>query len=116
MAKTVTVTTTVTLSGDGFGGSPFFNESLQNVSGNPPGSAILSTGFQSIAIPATAVGVAIVPPIGNTVTMTLKGVSGDTGLPIATGVSTRYMFPLGQSTFGITLGAGGPITVELIWL
>lgn len=115
MAKTVTTTITVTLSGDGFGGSPLFNQSVTNISGVAPGSAILSTGFQTIAIPATAVGVVIVPPPGNTVSMTLKGISGDTGTTLDPGLPTAYKFPIGLGAFGIALGVGGPITVQLIW-
>ena len=114
MAKTVTTTTQVTLSGDGFGGAPLFAESIPNTAGNAPGAAILAPGFNSIAVPATALGVVIVPPPGSVVTLTLKGVTGDTGIPIDPGNSTRLKWTAGQvANLGITAGAG--VTVGLIW-
>lgn len=115
MSKTVTTNTTVTLSGDGFGGAPLFSESVQNLSGNSPGSAALVTGFNSIAVPATALGVTIVPPPGSAVTLTLKGITGDTGIPIDPANSTRLKWTAGQvATLGIAAGAN--VTVALVWM
>ena len=116
MSKTVTTTTTVTLSGDGFGGSPLFTESIQNLSGNAPGSVALSNGFTSISAlaPASSLGVVIVPPPGNTVALTLKGVTGDTGIAIDPAHSTRLNWTnVVLPPFGIT--SVGGVTLELIW-
>lgn len=114
MAKTVTTVTTVSLAGDNFGGAPLFSESVQNLSGNAPGSAALTTGFNSIAVPATALGVTIVPPPSSTVALTLKGITGDTGVPIDPANSTRLKWTAGQvATLGITAGAA--VTVALVW-
>lgn len=114
MAKTVTTVTSVSLSGDGFGGAPFFSESVDNTSGNAPGSIALAAGFNSIPVPATSIGVVIVPPPGSVVTLTLKGVTGDTGVGIAAAASSHLAWTAGQmANLGIT--ASAPVTVELIW-
>lgn len=114
MAKTVVTSTTVSLSGDGWGGAPLFSESVSNLSGSTPDSVLLAGGFNSIPVPATALGVTIVPPPGSVVTLTLKGITGDTGIPIDPINSTRLKFIAGQNaTFGIT--ASAPVTVGLIW-
>jgi hypothetical protein len=115
VAKTVTSTQTVTLSGDGWGGSPLFNESIQNISGNPPSSWQLSTGFNQFPVPATALGVVIVPPTGNAVSLTLKGANPDTGTPIAPASSHRITWTAGQvSLLGMAVGSN--VTLYLIWL
>lgn len=115
MAKTVTTITQQVLSGDGFGGSPLFDESIVNTAGLAPSSVALATGFNSIPVPAAALGVLIVPPPGSTTALTLKGVTGDTGIPIDPGNSTRLKWTAAQvATLGITAGAG--VTVSLLWL
>ena len=42
--------------------------------------ANLSSGNNTITIPTNAKAVTIIPPTGNTVALTLKGVAGDTGV------------------------------------
>jgi hypothetical protein len=115
MAITTTTTSTQTVSGNSYlGQAPLFSEIISNTSGNIPGSFVLANGFNSISIPATAVGVIIVPPSGSSVTKTLKGVTGDTGIPIDPANSTRLKFTAGQnSAFGIT--ANGAETIGLLW-
>jgi len=44
--------------------------------------ANLSSGANTITIPTSAKAVTIIPPSGNTVLMTLKGVAGDTGVQL----------------------------------
>lgn len=117
MAKTVTTTTTISISGDNFVGAtsgPLFSETVTNTTGNVPGSFTLAAGFNSIPIPASAVGVIIVPPPGSAITKTLKGITGDTGIPIDPANSTRLKFTAGQNaTFGIT--SSGIEVLGLLW-
>lgn len=53
---------------------------VQAISLNSGANTINSTNCPAIA---TAAGVFIMPPPGNGTTLTLKGVTGDTGIPIA---------------------------------
>src|SRR5271165_1777164 len=92
MSKTVTTTVAVTLSGDGFAGAPFYTAAIVNTGGAPPGSFVLTVGFNTIPVPAAALGVTIVPPVGSVNVKTLKGVTGDTGFQLAQSGSTLLPF------------------------
>lgn len=72
----------------------------------------LVSGANTVTAPTGAVGVTIIPPAGNTVTLTLKGVTGDTGIALAVASPTSLGIS-GVSTFVIT--TNGPVTVRLIW-
>lgn len=72
----------------------------------------LASGANTITAPTGAAGCTIIPPAGNTTTMTLKGVSGDTGIALAL-TSPTSLGLSGVSTFVIT--TNGPVTVRLIW-
>lgn len=75
----------------------------------------LSAGANTITVPSsTAIGVIIVPVAGNTVSLTLKGVTGDTGVPLHLTNPTVYSFPAGTTNFVITAGTGGT-SAELNW-
>lgn len=77
----------------------------------------LSSGFNVIAIPtggSSPVGATVVPPVGNTQTMTLKGVTGDTGIGMHLTNPSVITLATTTTTFGIT--AGGTITgLRVIW-
>lgn len=73
----------------------------------------LSAGANTITVPTGATGVTIIPPTGNVVTLTLKGISGDTGIPLALASPTSIGLASGSSSFVLT--AGGTVTVRLIW-
>lgn len=73
----------------------------------------LASGFNSIAVPTGAVAVTIIPPAGNTVTLTLKGITGDTGVPLHLTDPTSVGLATGSTTIGIT--TSGTVTVRLIW-
>lgn len=76
----------------------------------------LTSGFNSIAVPGagTTVGVTIVPPVGNTTSITLKGVTGDTGLALHLTDPTSLALAASQTAIGLTVGAD--ITgVRFIW-
>lgn len=116
MSKTLTVTTTVTLSGDGWGGSPLFTESLQNTAAGLPDIVNLINGNTTVTVPATALGVLLVPPPTSTVTKTLKGIAGDTGVPLAPASSSRVMFSAAGAVASIVINANGTESIEAIWL
>ena len=86
--------------------------SLQvNATPNPtsPGSTQLtnmSTGFNIIAVPPGSTRVSIFKPAGNTVQMTLKGITGDTGLLLGLADFDSFSLPVGATTLGITCAAG----------
>lgn len=116
MAKTATTSLSYSLSGDNFGGSgPLYSLSVSNLSGTPPGSFTLANGFNSIPIPAAALGVVIVPPPGSAVTKTIKGVTGDTGMPIDPANPTLLRFTAAQNA-NLGLTANGAETITLLWV
>lgn len=77
----------------------------------------LSAGANTITVPtggATAVGVTIVPPAGNTSLITLKGIAGDTGVPLHKTDPTSIALDATCATF--VLNAAAPITgVRFFW-
>ena len=72
----------------------------------------LANGFNAIAVPTWAVGVIILPNVTNAVPMTLKGVTGDTGLPLSlTSPSLLSFGAITPANIGLTSsGAGATIT------
>lgn len=73
----------------------------------------LANGFNSIAVPTGSKSVTIIPPSGNTTTLTLKGVTGDTGIGLHLTDPTSIGLATGQATVGIT--TNGAVTVRLVW-
>jgi hypothetical protein len=77
----------------------------------------LSSGANTITVPtggATTVCCTIVPPVGNTTAITLKGVTGDTGIRIHNTDPTAVAIDSSVTTFILT--AGGTITgCRLFW-
>ena len=63
---------------------------------------------------ATSGGVFIVPPTGNTNTITLKGVSDDQGIPLNKTAPTFVCLPTTPVAFGIA--TGGLIAFKLVWV
>jgi hypothetical protein len=59
-------------------------------------------------------GVFIVPPTGNTSTITLKGVTGDTGVLLNVSAPTFVCLPDPPVAFGIT--TNGSVTFKLVWV
>ena len=57
----------------------------------------------------------IVPPSTNTLALTLKGVTGDTGVSIDPNEPTILCLPASAS-FGITVGAGSNFVCEFNWI
>lgn len=67
----------------------------------------LASGFNSIAIPTGTTFYLIVLPAGNSTSVTLKGVTGDTGILLNPTGENLLMVTSGQTTIGLT--AGGAI-------
>lgn len=89
MSQTVTWGISVTGSGDGVTGlayaptNPIKNTAAPAVGGTP---LKLTAGFNAVAIPLGALGVLIDWPSGTSVTVTEKGITGDTGFGVSTTV------------------------------
>lgn len=85
-----------------------------NASGSAQSQKVnLSSGANTITVPSGAVAVTIIPPSANAVTMTLKGVTGDTGIALSL-LAPCSLSLASVSSFVLT--AGGAITgVRLIY-
>lgn len=106
MATTGTRTTTITYSGDVTG-----TQTLAAASNAAcPGSVevkTLASGFTAHTVPTggtTVTALTIVPPTGNTVSITLKGVTGDTGLRLHNTDPTTIAIDPSVTSIGITTG------------
>lgn len=70
----------------------------------------------TVPVPTGALGVCIVPPIGNTTpSLSVKTVSGDTGIRIAPGGPTLIEFDSAAVPSNIYLVSGSNVTVQLIF-
>lgn len=85
-----------------------------------PGSVTLHTlasGPNTITLPtggSTVTCATIVPPAGNTQTLTLKGVTGDTGVPLHLTDPSAVTMAAANTTFVLT--AGGTVTgLRIYW-
>lgn len=79
------------------------------------GTQPLTTGANTVTVPTggfTVNGVMIVPPVTSVITKTLKGVSGDTGIPINTTQPT--MLGLNGATSFVIVTSGNE-TVQFVW-
>ena len=104
MSTTATRTTLITFTGDVTG-----TETISAASNaSSPGTLeikTLSSGANTITLPtggSTVVSCTIVPPPGNTVSLTIKGISGDTGFRLHNTDPTTLTFHSTVSTFVIT--------------
>jgi hypothetical protein len=76
----------------------------------------LATGANTITVPtggATPTGCTIVKPSGNTVQITLKGVTGDTGVLLHKSDPDSISIDSSMTTFCLT--AASAVNVRLIW-
>ena len=89
------------------GASPEFNAFVTLASG--------ANTFTKPAGGSTPVAVTIIPPVGNVVLITLKGVTGDTGIPLhPTDPTTIAVDPATFASFVLT-AASQVLGVRLIW-
>ncbi len=84
---------------------------------SPGGGPILTAlveGLNTITVPPNTGMVIIIPPATTVFTLTLKGVSGDTGITLQPGLVA--MLPLAAGSTSLLLAASGPMNVSLLWL
>lgn len=116
MAKISTTTLAVVVSGDGVSesytppGAPITNA---NAPAGGPLNVALTTGDNTLAVPAGAVAVLLVPPTSSTVVKKLK-VPGDAGTPFGRAAPSLLGLDVGTSTLTINASAGETIAVH--WL
>jgi hypothetical protein len=116
MAVSATRVITITFSGD-ITASDSLSAAVNAVS---PGSITVHTlaaGDNVITAPtggSTVKGATIIPPTGNAASITLKGVGGDTGIPLSKLDPTSLAFETVPATF--ILNAGAIITgLRIVW-
>lgn len=77
----------------------------------------LSSGFNSISVPtggSTPTALTILPPVGNLITLTLKGITGDTGILLH--LTDPTTIALASSVTSIGLTTSGILTgLRLYW-
>lgn len=116
MAVTATRKITITLSGD-FVGTEQYSAASNAVSPGVRQLIVLASGANTITPPlgATPKAVTIIPPSGNVISITLKGVTGDTGVLLH--LTDPSSFGLGSATNTFVLTAGSLFTnpVTLLW-
>ena len=77
-------------------------------------SLILANGANTITVPAWAAGCIIRPDPNNAVAMTLKGVTGDTGVPLDLIGPTLLNFPASPpASFVLTSAGSGATYTEI---
>jgi len=74
----------------------------------------LAAGANTITVPAGFKGVTILPPSGNTNLITLKGVTGDTGVPLHLTDPSSIGLDSTEATFVLT-AAAEIVGLKLIW-
>ena len=116
MAVTANRSTVVVFAGDTVGTQT--HEAAENIAS--PGAiwnAQLASGNNSIAVPAggaVCTAVTIIPPEGNTVALTLKGVNGDTGIRLH--LTDPSVIAVDTSVVAFVLYAANSLNgVRLIW-
>ena len=118
MAGTATVTTTVIITG-GNAGTVNEQNSFSNTSANEQvTSQALSNGSTTInvpTLPVQATGVVIIPPTTNTFIITLKGVAGDTGVPISRTAATTIPFD-STPPASFVLTSTGVVNMQFRWI
>jgi hypothetical protein len=116
MATTSTRKTVVTFSGD-FIGTETYSAASNAASPGVRSLVILASGANTITPPlgSTPKAVIIIPPAANVISITLKGVTGDTGVLLH--LTDPTVIALGSATNTFVLTAGSLFTnpVQLIW-
>lgn len=75
----------------------------------------LVNGFNQITVPTKAGGVVFIPPSANSQTLTLKGITGDTGTVLSkTGLSVLSFDSTPPANFGITTN-GAVNGCKFVW-
>jgi hypothetical protein len=116
VAKTVTTTIAVSLSGDGFAATPLLSLSSQNLSGQTPSQAIGSSGGTNVPIPATAAGFLIMPESpGNTVAWSVGQPSSQSPIVAAPAGWVAYQLTPGALA-SLVVTSASAVSFAVIWL
>lgn len=115
MSTAASWTALLTFTGDDPGTKPFAAATNQ---ASPSNDTLvnLASGANTITAPVSAVATrcTIVPPAGNTLLITLKGVAGDTGVPLHKTDPTS--FAVDSTLVSFVLNAANTINgVRIIW-
>jgi hypothetical protein len=116
MATAATWTATLTFSGDDPGTKT--HAAASNATSPASDQLVnLVTGANTYAAPtaATPTRLTIIPPSGNTVLITLKGVAGDTGVPLHKTDPTSVGVDSTAASVVLNAAAPGVNGVRLIW-
>lgn len=116
MAVTATRTQTIAFSGD-IAGSEITSAATNAASPGQIQLLSLASGANTITAPtggSTPAACTIIPPTGNAVSLTIKGVTGDTGIRIHNTDPTTIAVDSSVASFCLT--AGNTVTgLRLIW-
>jgi hypothetical protein len=87
---------------------------------NSPVSETLYTfsgaGNNTVTVPPLSGGMIIIPPIGNTQALILKGVNGDTGMPLHLTAWYAQAFPVAGPPANFVINVSGTVTnLKIIW-
>lgn len=74
----------------------------------------LTVGNNTVTVPVGATWMLILPPAGNAVQLTLKGISGDQGW--AMDLVRGNMIPLPAGTSIVNIGSAGTVTPEISFI
>lgn len=117
MALTAVTTTSTVYSGGEVASSNEVTQSNTNTNATATGAANydLSSGFNSITVPTSyhVDGFTLFPPSGNTTSITLKGITGDTGIRLHNTMASQIAINSSVTAIGITTGAA--VTVRIAW-
>ena len=116
MATTSTRAVTITFSSD-VTGTNTLSAASNTASPGVVALKTLASGFNTITLPtggSTVTACTIVPPAANTTAITLKSITGDTGIRIHNTDPTTVTFHTTETAFGLTTGAQ-IIGVRFFW-
>jgi hypothetical protein len=114
MAVTATRSVSIGISGDGLNESNVFPAASNVASPGNITYVSLASGSNTITTTTGVVAATIIPPAGNTQSITLKGVTGDTGVRLHN--TDPSSIGLDSSVSSFILTAGGTVTgVRIIW-
>jgi hypothetical protein len=94
-----------------------FNYDSPNINGTAGVGAdqmSLSSGANTITCPTGAVGFTIIPPSGGSTSLTLKGVSGDTGISLSPSLPSHIT--VGTLPANIVITTGGTVSITIVWI
>lgn len=115
MAVTSTINLQLTTTGDPGLSTRGTNLTVNKGSSVPNVTTQVFTGgsFAAVTVPTGATGVFIIPPTNNNGAITLKGVTGDTGIGLDQ-VNPSYISLAANPSFGLL--CVNSITMEYIWV